>query len=90
MICILLTLGYVESTFDLVWVRTVNNGEEEVLLDTHSTATLYELDMPEEPIRTRLLIRENQTGPPEKVKVCVLHFCYTNNGTFARKVGKSQ
>ena len=63
-----LSLGYVENTFDLVWVRTVNKGEEEVLLDTHSTATLYELDMPEEPIRTRLLIRENQTGPPERVR----------------------
>ena len=65
-----LSLGYVQSSFDLVWVRAVNNGDEEMLLDMHSTATLYELDMPEEPHHTRLLLKESQTGPPEKVKVC--------------------
>ena len=66
-----LSLGYIKSTFDLVWVRTVNNEEEEeVLLDMHSTATLYELDMPEEPLHTKLLLKKKQTGPPEKVKVC--------------------
>ena len=44
-------------------------------MDMHSTATLYELDMPEEPTKTKLLIKESHLGPPEKVKVCGVCVC---------------
>ena len=63
------SLGYVEGTFDLVWRRQDDTtGEDEVELDRCSTATLYELNMPEEPKKTHLLIREKDEKPPERIQ----------------------
>ena len=67
--------GYVEGTFDLFWRKQIDSGEEEVPLERHSTGTLYELGMPGKPVKTFLTIKENELGPPEKVKVCCVYVC---------------
>ena len=62
-------LGYVEGTFDLVWRRQDDTtGEDEVELDRCSTATLYELNMPEEPKKAYVLIREKDEKLPERIQ----------------------
>ena len=60
----LLTIGYLEGTFDLIWQKQTTDGpgEEEVALEWKSSATLHEMDMPSEPTKSYLLIRERQDG----------------------------
>ena len=60
----LLTIGYLEGTFDLIWRKQTTDGpgEEEVALEWKSSATLHEMGMPSEPIKSYLLIRERQDG----------------------------
>ena len=61
------SLEYVLDTFHLVWrCQTGKDGEEEILLDPHSTGTLYEMGMQEEPSKTYLLIREKDENPPQR------------------------
>ena len=60
----LLTIGYLEGTFDLIWRKQTTDGpgEEEVALEWKSSATLHEMGMPSEPTKSFLLIRERQDG----------------------------
>jgi len=63
--------GYVEGTFDLFWRKqnTDARDEEEVALEWKSSATLNEMGMPTDPVRSYLLIREKQDGTqPQRIQ----------------------
>ena len=72
----LLTIGYLEGTFDLIWRKQTTDGpgEEEVALEWKSSATLHEMDMPSEPTKSYLLIRERQDGTtPQRAQQVTAH-----------------
>ncbi len=52
------------------------SGEEEVELSQHSTATLYEEQMPPEPAKVYLLIKEKNESPPERDKSYGVSYMY--------------
>jgi ubiquitin carboxyl-terminal hydrolase 47 len=58
--------GYIPGSFNLVWRNQGSGVEEELLLEQHSTATLFEMNMPEEPNKTYLLIKEKNGKEPIK------------------------
>ena len=72
----LLTIGYLEGTFDLIWRKQTTDGpgEEEVGLEWKSSATLHEMGMPSEPTKSYLLIRERQDGTtPQRAQQVTVH-----------------
>ena len=77
----LLTIGYLEGTFDLVWRKQTTDGpgEEEVALEWKSSATLHETGMPSEPTKSHLLIRERQDGTaPQRAQQVTINVIVTS------------
>ena len=71
--------GYEEGTFDLFWRKQETDGptEEKVSLDWKSTATLHEMGMPSDPVKSYLLITEKDGTAPrrlQQVRGCVSVF----------------
>lgn len=61
-------LGYVENSFLLAWYdKDSDNPDHATPLSPNSTQTLYELDMPSEPQRCYLYLRDGPDAPPVKV-----------------------
>ena len=80
----LLTIGYLEGTFDLVWRKQTTDGpgEEEVALEWKSSATLHEMGMPSEPAKSYLLIRERQDGTaPQRAQQVTVNVIVTLQGS---------
>ena len=80
----LLTIGYLEGTFDLVWRKQTTDGpgEEEVALEWKSSATLHEMGMPSEPAKSYLLIRERQDGTaPQRAQQVTVNVIVTSQGS---------
>ena len=80
----LLTIGYMEGTFDLVWRKQTTDGpgEEEVALEWKSSATLHEMGMPSEPTKSYLLIQERQDGTaPQRAQQVTVNVIVTSQGS---------
>ena len=52
------------------------SGEEEEELSQQNTATLFELNMPTEPAKVFLLIKEKDESPPERDKSYGVSYMY--------------
>ena len=60
-------LGYQEESFLLAWYdRESSDPDQATPLSPKSTQTLYELEMPDEPKRCYLYLRDGPDGPPVK------------------------
>jgi hypothetical protein len=67
-VSVLLTIGYEEGSFLLAWYdKDSNDPDAATPLSLKSTQTLFELDMPSEPERCYLYLRDGPDRPPIKV-----------------------